>query len=160
MDDAQIRTIMEEASCKEIPMRLLALILVAVAASACAKDSDPAPTVRYPTAPNAPAPPPASNPSSGLTFLVGLVIEDTGACIIGASVRVLDGQRAGERKLQETPCDVWGYSGGFEFDSLTPGLPMTLRASAPDYVDLDTTLYPTLGSQQYKELKLSRAPGH
>jgi hypothetical protein len=37
---------------------------------------------------------------------------------------------------------------------------MTLRASAPDYVDLDTTVYPTLGAQQYTELKLYRAAGH
>ena len=141
-------------------MRLPALIFVAVAASACARDSDPSATVRYPTAPTPPAPPPPSSPSSGLAFLVGLVIEDSGACIVGASVQVLAGQRAGETVMQETPCDAWGYSGGFEFDSLTPGLPMTLRASAPNYVDLDTTVYPTLGVQQYTELKLTRAPGH
>lgn len=140
-------------------MRLPALILVALGVSACSRDVDSAPTVRYPTVPTPPVPPP-SGPSSGLTVLLGLVIEDTGACIVGASVRVLAGQRAGESMMQETPCDVWGYSGGFEFDSLTPGLPMTLRASAPNYVDLDTTVYPTLGVQQYKELKLSRAPGH
>jgi hypothetical protein len=60
---------------------------------------------------------------------------------------------------QETPCDAWGYSGGFEFDSLTPGVPMTLRASAQGYVDRDTTVYPTLGVQQYTELELSRAAG-
>ena len=145
-------------------MRLPALILVAVAALACSQESDPASTVRYPTvptppAPTPPAPAPPSSPSSGLTFLLGLIIEDSGACIVGASVRVLDGQRAGEIRMQETPCDVWGYSGGFEFDSLTPGVPMTLRASAPNYVDLDTTVYPTLGMQQYTELKLSRAAG-
>jgi hypothetical protein len=93
MDDAQVRTIIEEASCKEIPMRLPALILLAVAVSACAKDFDPAPTVRSPTGPVAPGPPPASNPSSGLTFLLGLIIDETGACIVGASIQVLDGQR-------------------------------------------------------------------
>ena len=141
-------------------MRLPALILVSLAASACSGESDRAPTVPIPTAPTPPAPPPPSSPSSGVTFLLGLIIEDTGRCIVGASVRVLDGQRAGETRMQETPCDAWGYSGGFEFDSLTPGVPMKLRASAPDYVDLDTTVYPTLGTQQYTELKLSRAPGH
>jgi hypothetical protein len=141
-------------------MRLPALILVALAAWACSRDVDSAPTVRYPTVPTPPAPPPPSGPSSGLAFLVGLVIEDSGACIVGASVRVLAGQRAGASMVQETPCDVWGYSGGFAFDSLTPGLPMTLRASAPNYVDLDTTVYPTLGWQRYTELELSRVPGH
>jgi hypothetical protein len=141
-------------------MRLSALILVAIAASACSQDTGPAPTVRYPTAPAPPGSPPTSNPSSGLTFLLGLIIDETGACIVGASVQVLDGQRAGESMTQETPCDAWGYSGGFEFDSLTPGVPMTLRASAQGYVDRDTTVYPTLGVQQYTELELSRAAGH
>ena len=47
--------------------------------------------------------------------------------------------------------------GGFEFDSLTAGIPMTLRVSAPGYVDLDTTVTPTLGIQQAVLLEV--APG-
>ena len=50
--------------------------------------------------------------------------------------------------------------GGFEFDSLTAGIPMTLRVSAPGYVDLDTTVTPTLGIQQAVLLEPSRTPGH
>jgi len=140
-------------------MRLPALILVALAASACSRESDPAPTVRDPTAPTPPAPPPSSGPSSSLTFLIGIIIGESSQCIVGASVRVVDGQRAGEGMMQETPCDVWGYSGGFEFNSVKAGIPMTLRASAQGYVDLDTTVYPTAGPQQYTVLKLSRAAG-
>ena len=145
-------------------MRLPALLLVAVATSACSGDSNPAPTVPYPTVPDAPAPPPppppASGPSSSLTFLWGMVIEGSGVCIVGASVRVLDGQRAGVSMTQETPCDAWAYSGGFWFDSLTPGVPMTLRLSAPGYVDLDTTVTPTGGAQQAFLFEPARAPGH
>jgi hypothetical protein len=137
-------------------MRLPALILVVVTASACAKDSDPAPTVRYPTAPNAPGPPPAS----GFTFLIGMIIDRSGVCIAGASARVLEGQRAGETRMQETPCDAWAYSGGFEFDSLKAGTPMRLRISAPGYVDLDSTVTPRLGIQQATLFEPSRAPGH
>ena len=89
-----------------------------------------------------------------------MIIERSGVCIVGASVRVLDGQRAGVSMTQETPCDAWAYSGGFEFDSLTAGIPMTLRVSAPGYVDLDATVTPTLGIQQAVLLEPSRAPGH
>jgi hypothetical protein len=139
-------------------VRLPALFLLAVATSACSGDSNPAPTV--PTVPDAPAPPTPSGPSSSVAFLWGMVIERSGVCIVGASVRVLDGQRAGESMTQETPCDAWGYSGGFGWDSLKAGIPMTLRLSAPGYVDLDTTVTPTAGPQQAFLFEPSRAPGH
>jgi hypothetical protein len=139
-------------------MRLPALVLVALATSACSEESDPAATFRYPTAPHPLGLPPSSG-SSSLTILLGMIIGDSGQCIDSASVRVLDGQRAGQQRMQETPCDAWAYSGGFEFDSLAAGIPMTLHASAPGYVDLDSTVTPTLGVQQYRLLKLSRATG-
>lgn len=137
-------------------MRLPALILVALAASACS-ESDPARTVLYPTVATPPAPPPHSGPSSSRAFVIGIIIGESPQCIVGASVRVLDGQRAGESITQETPCDVWGYYGGFEFDSLSAGVPMKLRASAHGYADYDTTVYPTAAPQPYTVLKLSRA---
>ena len=139
-------------------MRLPALLLVAVAISACSGESNPAPTV--PDVPAPPAPPPPSGSASSLTFLWGMIIERSGVCIPGASVRVLAGQRAGESMTQATPCDAWAYWGGFGFDSLKAGVPMTLRLSAPGYVDLDTTVTPTLGPQQAFLFEPSRAPGH
>jgi len=95
--------------------------------------------------------------ASSRAFVIGIIIGESPQCIVGASVRVLDGQRAGESITQETPCDVWGYYGGFEFDSLSAGVPMKLRASAHGYADYDTTVYPTAAPQPYTVLKLSRA---
>ena len=88
-----------------------------------------------------------------------MVVDPSGLCIAGASVRVIAGQRAGEARAQVTPCDVWAYDGGFQFNSVTAGLPMTLRISAPGYLDLDKTVTPSLGPQQAVIFAPSRATG-
>jgi hypothetical protein len=75
------------------------------------------------------------------------VVAQSGVCIYGATVEVVRGQAAGQKMTQETPCDAWGYGGGFVFKGLRPGVPMTIRASAPGYVDLEKTITPTLGPQ-------------
>ena len=76
-----------------------------------------------------------------------MVIEDSGACIAGATVRVVGGQGIDRTAAQEEPCDMWGYGGGFFLAGLTPGVAMTIRVSAPGYVAKDTTVVPRLGSQ-------------
>lgn len=99
---------------------------------------------RLPTTPD--PPPPPYQPASP-AWLWGMVVEDSGICIVDATVTVVRGQRVGETIKQETPCDAWGYGGGFEFKNLTPGAEMTLRTSATGYVSEEVTVVPHSGSQ-------------
>jgi hypothetical protein len=82
-----------------------------------------------------------------LTQLWGMVVEDSGVCIAGATITVVAGQRAGQSIKQTTPCDAWAISGGVVFRDLTPGVAMTLRASAAGYADEEKTVVPHLGPQ-------------
>jgi hypothetical protein len=67
--------------------------------------------------------------------LAGMVLEPSGACIRGATVESIAGQAVGQRVVQPGPCDYWSYGGGgFTFTDLTPGVSVTLRASAPGFV--------------------------
>ena len=121
-------------------MKLAAIVLAVFTLSACAGDTGP----HAPPAPNdiVSTPFPAAR-----AFLWGMIVEDSGVCIEGATVRVVRGQRAGESMTQTTPCDAWSF-GGFTFRDLTPGVEMTLRASAPGYADEEQTVRPSSGPQQ------------
>jgi hypothetical protein len=87
-----------------------------------------------------------------------MAIEQSGACVAGASVVVVAGQSVGTTVVQETPCDVWGYSGGFTFTGLTPGASMTLRVSAPGYVTRDVPATPSASQSTVFEIVLTRNP--
>jgi len=64
-----------------------------------------------------------------------MVIGPGGACIPGASVESVAGQAVGQKVVQTGLCDLWSYGGGgFTFKDLTPGIQMTLQASAPGFV--------------------------
>ena len=81
-------------------------------------------------------------PTDSSAFVWGMVIPvGSGVCIKNATVEVVRGQRTGETITQE-PCDVWDFGGGFELKNLTPGVEMTLRASAPGYVTKDFVITP------------------
>lgn len=121
-------------------MKLAAIVLAAFTLSACAGDTGP----HTPAAPNAIVPTPG--PTAG-AFLWGMIVKDSGVCIEGATVLVVRGQRAGESMTQTTPCDAWSYGAGFAFRNLTPGVAMTLRASAPGYADEEQTGIPSFGPQ-------------
>jgi len=82
--------------------------------------------------------------------LWGMVIEENGHCIAGASVSVVSGESAGQTLVQQTPCDVWDPA-GFTFTDLTPGVAVTIRASAPGYATKDTTVVPTLTVIRYEQ---------
>jgi hypothetical protein len=73
--------------------------------------------------------------------LWGMILEESGACISEATVEVVSGQARG-RRVGQAPCNYWGYGGGFVFDSLAPGLEMTLRATAPGYREETLTARP------------------
>src|SRR5829696_9255257 len=89
----------------------------------------------------------ASEPVNATTFLWGYVVDASGVCIPGATVRVVLGQRAGETTTQTTPCSAWDYGNGFSFTDLTVGVEMTLQASAPGYAVQEKTLVASLGPQ-------------
>jgi hypothetical protein len=76
-----------------------------------------------------------------------MVIDDSGGCINGASVRVVGGQGLGRTAAQEQPCGMWDYGGGFMLEGLMPGVAMTLRVTAPGYAAKDTVVVPRVGPQ-------------
>jgi hypothetical protein len=76
-----------------------------------------------------------------------MVVDEAGVCIVGATVQVVRGQSLGQSITQTTPCDAWAYDGGVVFKDLTPGVEMTLRASASGYAAQETTVVPSSGPQ-------------
>lgn len=83
--------------------------------------------------------PPGPGP---LAVVTGMIVRDDGMCIDSASVRVVQGQALDRSAAQRTPCDGPAGTGGFVLNDLTPGLPMTIRATAPGYLSLDKTITP------------------
>jgi hypothetical protein len=55
-----------------------------------------------------------------------MVVEESGVCIVGATVHVVRGQGLGQHITQSTPCDAWAYDGGAVFRDLTPGVEITV----------------------------------
>jgi hypothetical protein len=100
---------------------------------------------RLPTTPELPNQPP--NQPVSPAWLWGMVVEDSGICIEGATVTVVRGQGVGQSSTQTTPCDAWSYDGGFAFNNLTPGVEMTLRTSAVGYAPVEKTVVPSSGPQ-------------
>jgi hypothetical protein len=76
-----------------------------------------------------------------------MVVHDSGVCIDSATVRVIEGQALDFSATQRTPCDAWGYDGGFFIRDLVPGIPLTIRATAPGFLSVTRTITPTLGPQ-------------
>jgi uncharacterized protein (DUF39 family) len=87
-----------------------------------------------------------------------MVVDENGGCIGGATVTVVRGQAVGRSALQETPCAVWDYSGGFVFKDLIEGVEMKLRASAPGWADEEATVVPYGGALTAFIIAPSRLP--
>ncbi|HJR33431.1 MAG TPA: carboxypeptidase-like regulatory domain-containing protein [Gemmatimonadales bacterium] len=101
---------------------------------------------RLPTYPEPPPDlPPGQSPS--LTSLWGMVVAESGVCIVGATVTVVKGQSLGQTITQTTPCDAWDYANGFVFRNLTAGVEMTLRSSAMGYEPVEKIVVPHFGAQ-------------
>ena len=98
----------------------------------------------------------AAPAASSLAFLWTMVVDPTGVCIVGATVEVVRGQGLGQTITQTTPCDAWAYDGGVLFKDLTPGVEMTLRASASGYASQERTVVPSSGPQMALLFALSR----
>jgi hypothetical protein len=102
-------------------------VLVVLLASACMPgDGTP---VGPSTQPLPPPPPQAST----FGYVWGHVVMDSGVCISGAVVTVLEGPGMGRSMRQEGPCDAWSYAVGFEFADLPLGARVKLGATADGY---------------------------
>jgi hypothetical protein len=98
---------------------------------------------------------------SGMASLWGLAVEDHGGCAANVTVTVIAGQAVGTTVAQETPCDTWGWYGGFWIKGLNANEPLTLRVSAPGFVTREVTTYPNLvpgGSSASYLVVMERVP--
>lgn len=123
---------------------------VAIAAASCAGDRL---TTTGPE--GSPLPP---GPSPRIT-LRGFVVDESGVCVEGATVRIEQGQGLDQSAAQQTPCDIARQSGGFELRDLVPNLQLAIRASATGYVSRVITLIPTAGLQAALHFILIKEPG-
>ena len=126
-------------------MKVALVVFVTLTLVGCSRESP-----RLPTTPDSPAPTPNS-----LTWLWGMVVDETGLCIVGATVEVVAGHGVGKSTTQTTPCDEWDVR-GFELRDLVPGVALTLRASAAGYADQEKTLLPSVGEQSAVIFRTSR----
>jgi hypothetical protein len=124
-------------------MRFALIILATATLLGCSQEGGQ----RLPTAPSQPPNASSAPRPNSLTFLWVMVVDDGGVCIFGATVEVVRGQGLGQSMTQTTPCAAWDYDGGFVFRDLTPGVEMTLRASALGYAAQERTVVPSLGPQ-------------
>ena len=79
---------------------------------------------------------------SALLTVFGYVVDEGGVCIADATVTVVRGQGLGQRAKQVTPCDAWDYGNGFVIRDLTPGVELTIQASAPGYAVQERVVVP------------------
>jgi hypothetical protein len=132
-------------------VRLAVTFSTALTLFGCSRQSAPQlPTVPGPTVATAPKP----------VDLVGLVISSSGNCVEGATVEVVSGQALGQKVSQSTPCDHWDFGGGFLFKDLTPGVAITLRASAPGWGTQEQIVVPAsfTPGQPYRAIEFVLVP--
>ena len=113
-------------------MRLAMIALAALILGACSPD----PVISGPT------PPPADPAPATHGWIWAMAVGKDGGCIPGATFTVVSGQsHVGEVITQQTPCAVWDYGDvGLVLRGLTPGVAMTLRASAAGYLTVERTV--------------------
>ena len=133
-------------------MRIALTLVSMVILLGCSEESNR----RIPTLPTAPSPP--AQPSSTPAWLWGMVVDESGICIEGATATVVGGQAVGQTIAQTTPCDAWAYDGGFFFRDLTPGVEMTIRATAPGRASEEQKVMPSFGSGMAVLFSPARAP--
>jgi len=118
-------------------MRLALPILMTLALLGCSGGS-PAPAA--PT-----TVPPSVSPQQPDVYVAVVVVQDSGQCIVGATVQSIAGQAVSQSQTQKAACDVWSGDGDVFFLHLQPGVEMTLRASAPGYVPQQKVVVPSEG---------------
>jgi hypothetical protein len=123
-------------NCNRQHIRFALLVLATLNLVGCSQDSPQ----RSPAVPS-----PSSVPTAGpgnSSYVSAMVVDETGLCIEGATVQVVQGQNVGVSVTQTTPCDIWDGDGGVWFNGLLPGVAVTLRTTAPGWAPLDKTVVP------------------
>ena len=77
------------------------------------------------------------------TILHGMVVNEDGECIRGATVQI-EGQWGGEALEQRTPCaiGIFGEDVGFTVEDVIVGVGLTVRSSAPGYETAEQMIFP------------------
>ena len=119
-------------------MKLAMFALAALTLGACSRESPPLldPTPDSGISGLTPADPATSG------WIWAMAVGNDGGCIPGATFTVVSGQSyVDEIITQQTPCSVWDYGDvGIMLRRLTPGVAMTLRASAAGYLTVERTV--------------------
>jgi hypothetical protein len=136
-------------------MRLALTVLTTFVLLGCSPENPH--RLRLPSSPAAPEPAPPQPSSSAFVWAMVVEANGSGVCIADATVEVVAGQARGQSATQTEPCDVWGYSGGIEFHDLTPGVAMTLRASAPGFTAQERRVVPSSGPTSALIFELSNS---
>jgi hypothetical protein len=128
-------------------MKLALAIVATVALSGCSQgDGTHLPLV----------PDPSVSPGPAAKSLLMMVVDGhTSSCIVGATIQVVGGQRLGQSATQTMPCGAWDYGSEVLLTDLTPGVEMTVRASAPGYTSHEVSVVP---QPQVVFFTLSRIP--
>jgi hypothetical protein len=127
-------------------MKRTLTVLAALALLACSQESAllvPTAPIDAPLPPSQP-PPPAANQR---TFVWAIAVDESGGCVENASIEVIRGQLAGQRREVAPPCGYWDYGGGALFSDLIPGVEMTLRLTAPGCKPQEKKVLPFVGPQ-------------
>ena len=112
-----------------------------------------------PSPPTTPAPPdPVSRVDSVPPFW-GMVIDASGVCITGATVRLTTADEADPGIVQDANCDAWAYGGGFALYNLPLEVELTLLVSAPGYVSREVTIVHTRSRSLPVHIRLAAVGG-
>jgi hypothetical protein len=103
----------------------------------CLGCSDTAAPVSQSPPPTPQSPP--STPPATSGFIWGQVLKESGPCIRGAMVEIVEGPGIGQKSGQPDNCGPWDYD-GFWLNNLPPGATVTLRATASGYQPEDSVV--------------------
>jgi hypothetical protein len=75
-----------------------------------------------------------------------VVVDRDYRCIVGATIQVAQGERAGATYTQQSACAEPDYGSGVFVPDLTPNTAVIVRAMAPGYASQDRALTPKAGA--------------
>ena len=82
-----------------------------------------------------------------LTFLWAMMVDPTGMCIVGATVEWSAGRAFADHAHRLHHATPGHMTVAYLSEDLTPGVEMTLRASASGYASQEKTVVPSSGGQ-------------
>jgi hypothetical protein len=85
------------------------------------------------------APSPVARPPRVVTLSM-MVLDNNSGCIYGATVEIVRGQGLGRSATQHECGDWWYNPYGVAFQGLNEGEWLTIRASAPGYASVETSV--------------------